>query len=92
MSKPFTVASLAEHLECSQDTIRRMIENGQLPTFRVGARLLRIRAEDVEQWVKSGGSIRSENTGSSSSRAKPSPSGKTRKAVTAEDWASRSPK
>ena len=92
MTKPFSVATLAQYLDVTPDTIRRMIRRGELPAYRVGGKLLRIRAEDVAKWVENGVNMRLENTGSSSSRGKLSSSGTTRKAVTAEDWATRAVK
>lgn len=44
----FTPASLAAWWECSERQIRNMIEDGALPAFRLGGKLLRIRPEDVE--------------------------------------------
>lgn len=92
MGKPFSVATLADYLDVTPDTVRRMIRRGDLPAYRVGGKLLRIRAEDVEQWAANGVSMQSANTDSSSSRGKRSSSGTMAKPVTAEDWAARIPK
>lgn len=46
----YSVASLAEHWECGTDTIYSMIKSGDLPAFKVGGRLLRIRADEVERF------------------------------------------
>jgi len=47
----WTIEQVAEHLQCSHWTIRRMISNGQLKAFRVG-RLIRIRPEDLNRALK----------------------------------------
>lgn len=44
----FTPAKLAERWECSERHIRNMLLSGELPYFRLGDKLLRIRSEDVE--------------------------------------------
>lgn len=45
---PFTPTTLAERWQCSERHVYNMIERGELPSFRLGGKLLRIRAEDVE--------------------------------------------
>lgn len=42
-----TIAGAAEALGVHPNTVRRMVARGELPAFRVGPRLLRLRAEDV---------------------------------------------
>lgn len=91
-SPPYSVKSLAERWGCSQDTVRAMIDRGDLPSFRTGAKLLRIAAGVVEAWESGGGNTRSEDTDSGSSRGKRSRSGKTRTATTDADLASLSMK
>jgi excisionase family DNA binding protein len=44
----YTPAKLAERWECSERHIRNMLLSGELPYFRLGDKLLRIRSEDVE--------------------------------------------
>lgn len=44
----FTPATLAERWACSERHVRNMIETGELPAFKLGGKLLRIRAVDVE--------------------------------------------
>lgn len=44
----FTPASLADWWGCSERQVRKMIDAGDLPAFRLGGKLLRIRPEDVE--------------------------------------------
>lgn len=43
----YSPATLARHWDCSERHIRNMIATGELPSFRAGGKLLRIRAEDV---------------------------------------------
>lgn len=52
MTKPFTPKSLADHWECSERHIRKLIARGELPAFRLGGKLLRIKPEDVENFEK----------------------------------------
>ena len=53
----YTPAMLAERWECSERLVRNMITSGELPAFRLGEKLLRIRAEDVEAFeCQNGGS------------------------------------
>ncbi|MGN7750613.1 helix-turn-helix domain-containing protein [Sinorhizobium sp. 22678] len=53
----FTPASLAERWECSERHVRNLISSGELPSFRLGGKLLRIRKEDVEKFeCQNGGS------------------------------------
>jgi len=46
--KPFTVPTLADRWECSEGLIRKMIERGELRSFRIGA-LIRVPADEVER-------------------------------------------
>jgi excisionase family DNA binding protein len=50
MGKPYSVASLAEHWGCSDDTVYALIRSGTLPHFKLGGRLYRIRQDDVERY------------------------------------------
>lgn len=45
-----TVATLASHWGCGTDTVYALIHSGQLRAFRLGGKLLRIRAEEVERF------------------------------------------
>ncbi len=38
-------------LAVQPDTVRRWAARGQLPSIRLGGRLLRFRTEDVERWI-----------------------------------------
>ena len=66
----FTPATLAERWECSEGHVRNMIADGTLPAFRLGGKLLRIKASDVERFeCQTGGSPDStENTASHGAR------------------------
>jgi excisionase family DNA binding protein len=47
-----TVAEAAERLRVSRPTVWRWIDSGKLPAFRVGARSIRIREEDIDRVVE----------------------------------------
>lgn len=47
-----TLAQAAEIFGTSARTIRRLIESGSLPAFRIGPRVLRVRAADVRALAK----------------------------------------
>lgn len=69
--RPYSVATLAERWECSRRHIMDMINAGDLRHFRLGAKLLRIPAGEVQRWENENGeTIESGNTGSATSRAK----------------------
>ncbi|WP_182421993.1 helix-turn-helix domain-containing protein [Aureimonas sp. ME7] len=64
----FTPRTLAARWECSEQHIRNMLDRGELPAFRLGGKLLRIRGDDVEAFeCKNGASA--DTAGSSSSSA-----------------------
>lgn len=42
-----TIRQAADALNCHPNTLRRYIARGRLPAYRVGPKLLRVRAEDV---------------------------------------------
>lgn len=44
-----TLAAAAERFDCSERTIRRMIANGGLTGYRVGKRLVRVDAAEVDE-------------------------------------------
>ncbi|WP_336067101.1 helix-turn-helix domain-containing protein [Nitratireductor rhodophyticola] len=46
----FTPRTLAERWECSERHVRKLIDKGDLPAFRLGGKLLRIRREIVESY------------------------------------------
>lgn len=45
------IADAAKRASVSEPTIRRAISAGKLKAYRVGPRLVRVRAEDVDAWV-----------------------------------------
>lgn len=48
-----TVAQVAQQLSCCTKTVRRMIDARELPIHRMGKRLIRIAASDVERFIRS---------------------------------------
>jgi len=50
MGSAFSVATLADHWGCSLDTVYAMVRSGQLRHFKVGGKLIRIRADEVERF------------------------------------------
>lgn len=52
--KPFTIEALAERWECNHQVIRKLIDKGDLKSFRVGAKLIRISTDEVERYEKEG--------------------------------------
>lgn len=46
LARPFTVPALAQRWECSEGLVRKMIERGELSSFRLGT-LIRIPAAEV---------------------------------------------
>ncbi|OWK26311.1 hypothetical protein AJ87_03105 [Rhizobium yanglingense] len=50
--KPFTPKSLADRWHCSERHVRNMLAKGQLPYFRLGGKLMRIKWEDVDRFER----------------------------------------
>lgn len=46
--QPLSIAQAAERAGVSPDTIRRRIADGTLPAYRVGPKLIRVDAADVD--------------------------------------------
>ena len=46
-----TVREVADYLNCHYSTIYRLLGNGAIPAFRLGADW-RFRRADIEQWIK----------------------------------------
>lgn len=44
----YTPRTLAQRWQCSERHVRTMIATGELPSFRLGGKLLRILAEEVD--------------------------------------------
>jgi excisionase family DNA binding protein len=59
MTQPnvFTPATLAQRWLCSERHVRKLIETGELNAFRVGARMFRIKMEDVERFECQSGDL-----------------------------------
>jgi excisionase family DNA binding protein len=53
--RPFTPKTLAERWHCSERHVRNMLNNGDVPFFRLGGKLIRIKRKDVEEFERSGG-------------------------------------
>lgn len=47
-----TPRDLAARWQCSERHVRNLIASGELPAFRLGGKLLRIRMEDVEAFER----------------------------------------
>lgn len=47
----FTVLQAAQYLKVSERTIRRLIKSKKLTASRVGSRSLRIRQNDIDQYL-----------------------------------------
>lgn len=60
----YTPAEISAFAKCSQGFVRKEIRNGNLPAFRLGGKLLRIKGEDAWHWL----TRKSENTGLASSQ------------------------
>jgi excisionase family DNA binding protein len=45
-----TVRQLAEYFQCDKSTIYRLIKNGKIPAFKVGANW-RFKRNTIEQWL-----------------------------------------
>ncbi len=46
----YSVATLAEQWGCGTDTVYSLIHSGDLRAFRLGGKLIRIRADEVERY------------------------------------------
>ena len=51
MADIFTVSQVAEYLQISEKTVRRLIANGELTASKVGGRSWRIKETDIEQYL-----------------------------------------
>ena len=67
----FTVASLAKRWGCSEVHVRNLINKGELRSFRLGGKLIRIPADEVARWEQSFALPESTNGSSSSGTMKP---------------------
>lgn len=46
----FTPRSLADRWQCSERHVRNLIDSGELPAFRLGGKLIRIRRDAVTEF------------------------------------------
>ena len=46
----FTIAQVAEKLQVSEKTVRRMLVSGELPGYKIGGQY-RIKAAELESWI-----------------------------------------
>lgn len=57
MEALFTPATLAKRWECSEKHVRSLIKDGKLGAFRLGGKLFRIKASDVERFECQNGEL-----------------------------------
>lgn len=57
-----SVEEIAEHLGVSKDTVYAWISKRNMPAHRIG-RLWKFQAEEVDEWVRSGGAAEGESRG-----------------------------
>jgi excisionase family DNA binding protein len=58
-----TVAEAARRLAVSHMTVRRMIERGELTAVRVGPKLIRVRADELDALIRGSSGVRHEPRG-----------------------------
>jgi excisionase family DNA binding protein len=52
--KWLSVEEIADHLGISRETVYRWLENGKIPSHRIG-KLWRFKTSEVDQWITAGG-------------------------------------
>jgi excisionase family DNA binding protein len=62
LNKYLTIDELGEFLKMKRSTLYSLVENGELPHYRIG-RLIRFKLEDVEFWMESHKSHKKEKSG-----------------------------
>ncbi len=50
-----TVKDISEHTGITEDTIRRYVREDKIPHYRIGPKIIRLRLDEVEEWIKQGG-------------------------------------
>lgn len=55
-----TLAEVATHLQCAEETVHRWIRKKALPAHRLG-RNWRFKLSEVDEWVRSGGAAPSDD-------------------------------
>lgn len=48
----YSVATLAAHWGCGTDTVYALVRSGELRHFKLGGKLIRIRADEVERYER----------------------------------------
>lgn len=48
----YSVATLADHWGCANDTVYALVKSGELQHFKLGGKLIRIRADEVERYER----------------------------------------
>ena len=52
LPRVMTPGMVAEAWHCSERHVRNLISRGELPSFRAGGKLIRVRGEDVEAYER----------------------------------------
>ena len=52
ISKVFTIEEAAEFLRLSPGYVQKLIQSGELKSFRIGIRAVRISMEQIEEYLK----------------------------------------
>lgn len=84
--RPYSIATLAERWGCSDDVVRRLVSQGHLQSFRVGA-LIRVSAAEVERYECKGSAL--QDTGASLSLSSTTTKDDTAVRSTREMWRQR---
>ncbi|MBF0251663.1 MAG: helix-turn-helix domain-containing protein [Alphaproteobacteria bacterium] len=71
--RPYTPKELATRWQCSERHVRKLVQKGELPCFRLG-NLIRVTPEDVEQYECGSNSIEQGTTPSGQRMGKPAAS------------------
>jgi excisionase family DNA binding protein len=48
---PLTIAAMAASLGVSRKTARRILQDGEIPFMRLGPRIIRVRAADLDDFM-----------------------------------------
>ena len=51
MEDVFNVQELTEYLRCSQSTVRKLIRNNEIPSFRIASRIFFKKAL-IDMWIQ----------------------------------------
>ncbi len=47
----FTTEEVAKYLNCSKSSIRKLVKNGEIPSFRLGSKL-NFNKESIDCWIR----------------------------------------